>query len=266
MIRLRAALVLATLLLGVSAHAEKIRLVVWGLQSGKETAGLDAQIAAFEKDNPDIDVSNLAMGAGNMNPQKLMTAIVGGVPPDVINQDRFTVGDWASRDTFQPLNDFLAAETGPDAIKRENFYEAAWNEAEYNGKTYAIPSGIDDRMLLYNKKLFKEAGLDPNKPPRTWEELKEYAVKLTKKNDDGTFARIGFIPNYGNSRFYLYSWQNGGEFMSPDGRLCTLFSPENAQALGYMKDVYDALVATRQSISFRLAFSPTSRTHSSPAR
>jgi multiple sugar transport system permease protein len=40
------------------------------------------------------------MGAGDMNPQKLMTSIVGGVPPDVIAQDRFTVGDWASRDTF----------------------------------------------------------------------------------------------------------------------------------------------------------------------
>ena len=74
---------------------------MWGLQSGKETKALDAQVAEFEKRNPDIDVSLLSMGAGSMNPQKLMTAIVGGVPPDVINQDRFTIGDWASRDTFR---------------------------------------------------------------------------------------------------------------------------------------------------------------------
>ncbi len=242
MIYSRTALLLAVVLLfSLSARAEKIRLVVWGLQSGKETAGLDAQIAAFEKDNPDIDVSNLAMGAGNMNPQKLMTAIVGGVPPDVISQDRFTVGDWASRDTFLPLDDFLARESGPESVQRANFYDAAWKEAEYKGKVYAIPSGIDDRMLLYNKKLFRDAGLDPSKPPRTWEELKAYSVKLTQKNPDKTFARIGFIPNFGNSWFYLYSWQNGGDFLSPDGRSCTLKTPENTAALGYMKEVYDAL-------------------------
>lgn len=224
-----------------SARQKKIRLVVWGLQSGKETAGLDAQIAEFERRNPDIDVSNLAMGAGNMNPQKLMTSIVGGAPPDVINQDRFTIGDWASRGTFMPLDDFLAAERGPNAIKADNYYPAAWNEALYEGKVYAIPTGIDDRMLLYNKAIFREAGLDPEKPPRTWEELREYAKKLTKINPDGTYARIGFIPNYGNSWFYIYSWQNGGEFMSKDGRRCTLDDPINVAALQYMADVYKDL-------------------------
>ena len=203
------ALALASLLpCAALAAPDRIKLVVWGLQSGKETAGLDAQIADFERRNPDIDVSNLAMGAGNMNPQKLMTSIVGGVPPDVINQDRFTVGDWASRGTFLPLDGFLKAESGADAIKSENYYPAAWKEAVYQDKVYAIPSGIDDRMLMYNRKAFVEAGLDPDKPPKTWEELAEYAVKLTKKNPDGTLARIGFIPTFGNSWFYLDSWQN----------------------------------------------------------
>jgi multiple sugar transport system permease protein len=227
------------------AHAgdkdERVRLVVWGLQSGKETAGLDAQIAEFERRNPDIKVVAMSMGAGAMNPQKLMTSIVGGVPPDVIHQDRFTVGDWASRDTFMSLDDFLAKETGNDAIRAENFYEAAWKEAVYKGKVYAIPTGIDDRLLFYNKAIFREVGLDPEKPPRSWDELLEYAKKLTKTNPDGTFERVGFIPNYGNSWFYLYSWQNGGEFMSEDGRTCTLNTPENIGALQYMVDSYDAL-------------------------
>ncbi|MDQ3815221.1 MAG: extracellular solute-binding protein, partial [Armatimonadota bacterium] len=217
-------------------------LVVWGLQSGKETAGLDAQVAEFEKRNPDIDVSLLSMGAGGMNPQKLMTAIVGGVAPDVINQDRFTIGDWASRDTFQPLDDFLLLEkSAKNPLRAEDFYPAAWKEAAYQGKVYAIPTGIDDRMLFYNRKLFREVGLDPNRPPQTWEELMAYAKKLTKYNRDGTFQRIGFIPNYGNSWLYLYSWQNGGEFMSDDGRSCTLDNPHTLGALQYMTRVYDAL-------------------------
>ena len=66
------------------ADAPREKLIVWGLQPGKETAGLDAAVRVFEQRNPDMKVSLLSMGAGAMNPQKLMTSIVGGVPPDVI--------------------------------------------------------------------------------------------------------------------------------------------------------------------------------------
>ena len=232
----------------------KTKLVVWGLEVGKESAGLVAQIAEFEKLNPDIHVSVLSMGAGSMNPQKLMTSIVGGVPPDVINQDRFTVGDWASRGTFRAVDDFLAKESGPDAVRRADFYPAAWNEAVYKGKSYAIPTGIDDRMLLYSKDAFREVGLDPEKPPRTWEELQDAAKKLTTLNADGTYKRIGFIPNYGNSWLYLYSWQNGGEFLSPDTRTCTLANPRTVGALQYMVGLYDALGGNDKISIFQSSF------------
>ncbi len=242
----RIVLLFAALSLWLTGSAQaaprRTKLVVWGLQSGRETAGLDAQVAEFERRNPDVDVSLLSMGAGAMNPQKLMTSIVGGVPPDVIHQDRFTIGDWASRGTFQPLDRFLRAqEDDPGAIREGNYYPAAWKEAVYQGKVYAIPTGIDGRLLFYNRDIFREAGLDPDRPPRTWDELKDYAKRLTRLNPDGTYQRIGFIPNYGNSWLYLYSWQNGGEFLSPDGRTCTLDNPHTVRALQYMTDVYDAL-------------------------
>lgn len=234
------------------AHA-KTKLIVWGLQSGKETKALDAQVAEFQKRNPDIEVSLLSMGAGSMNPQKLMTAIVGGKPPDVINQDRFTIGDWASRDTFRALDDFLAQDKNdPNGIHAADYYPAAWKEAEYKGRVYAIPSGIDDRMLYYNRKLFREVGI--KEPPQTWEELLEDAKKLTKKRADNTYERIGFIPNYGNSWLYLYSWQNGGEFMSPDGRKCTLNNKNSIDALTYMVKVYDELGGYNKVNIFQSSF------------
>ncbi len=228
---------------GVTEPGGKVKLIVWGLASGKETAGPDAQVAEFERRNPDIEVSRLSMGAGDMNPQKLMTSVVGGVAPDVINQDRFTVGDWASRDTFTPLDTFINAQAknDPMAIRQANYYPATWQEAVYKGRPYAIPTGVDDRLLFYNRQAFREVGLDPNHPPRTWEELQDYAKKLTQLNKDGSYKRIGFIPNYGNSWLYLYSWQNGGEFMSPDGRTCTLNNKYSVDALKYMVSVYDAL-------------------------
>lgn len=255
-----AILALPLTLIGCASHKtapKTTKLVVWGLEYGEESKGLEARVHEFERRHPEIKVSVLSMGAGQMNPQKLMTAIVGKVPPDVINQDRFTIGDWASRGSFQPLDKFLANENhkvDPQAIRRENYYNACWQEAVYNGHVYAIPSTTDDRALFYNRALFREKGLDPDKPPRTWEELKADAQKLTEMAPDGSFRRIGFIPNFGNSWLYLYSWQNGGEFMSPDGKRCTLNNPYSVAALQYMVDIYDALGGVTKIDAFASGF------------
>lgn len=238
-----------------SAGPKKTKLVVWGIQVAEDAAGQRAQIAEFEKRNPNVKVSVLSMGAGGMNPQKLMTAIVGKTPPDLINQDRFTIGDWASRDTFMDLSPLIERDRNkPDGVRPEDYYEPCWKEATYKGKVYAIPNSTDDRFLFYNKTLFREAGLDPDNPPRTWEELLEYAKKLTKKDKYGAIKQIGFIPNWGNSWLYLYSWQNGGEFMSPDGRTCTMDNKQSVDALAYMVSIYDALGGAQKVDQFQSGF------------
>jgi multiple sugar transport system permease protein len=234
---------LALLTLLTSPVLAKTKLVVWGMESGEETKGQDAMIAAFEQRNPDIDVVSLSMGAGSMNPQKLMTAIVGGVPPDLVLQDRFSVGDWASRGTFRPLDDLIAGDAKRKdefAVHKSNYVPAAWNEATYHGKQYAIPWGIDIRPLYYNRAMFRKAGLDPDKPPQTWDELIADAKKLTVHSPSG-YQSIGFIPAYKQGWLYLWSWQEDGEFMSPDGRTCTMANPQTEKALKTIVDWYDQL-------------------------
>jgi len=255
-----ALLVIVALVLGIALYKSaarpkdtRTRIVVWGLASGEETQGLDKAVALFEKANPDIKVIRLNMAAGGMDPQKLMTSIAGGVPPDVIYQDRFTIGDWASRGAFRPLDDLIER----DGINPADFYPACWKEASYKGKVYAIPYSTDDRALYWNKTVFKKAGLDPERPPRTWSELEDYAKKLTKLSPDGdSFETIGFIPNYGNSWLYLYGWQNGGVFMSPDGRRCTLTDPRIVGALEWMVKVYDELGGAEKVMAFQSGFQP----------
>lgn len=225
------------------AFAEPVRLTVWGTLTGDDAIPQQAMIDAFQKRHPGIRIDALSMGAGNMNPQKLMTAIVGRVPPDVIIQDRFTIGDWASRGAFRPLDDLLAADarrTDPQAIHKSNYVPATWQEAVYQGHVYAIPYDTDDRVLYYNKTLFQQAGLDPNRPPQTWDELIYDAKKLTVHTPSG-YQRIGFIPGFGQGWLYLWSWQNDGEAMSADGRRCTLANPETTQALATMVSWYDQL-------------------------
>lgn len=214
-------------------------LTMWGpeLEKSLNTMGFDREVAVFEQ-RYHCKVKRLSMGAGGMDPQKLSTAIAGGVPPDLVRQDRFTVGDWASRGAFQVLDDLIKRDRKlKDGIRENEFYPATWQEAVFRGHVFAIPDSTDDRALFYNKSMFRAAGLDPNKPPRTWEDLKRLAPLLTKNDSDGNITQIGFIPNYGNVWLYMYSWQAGGEFLSKDGRTCTLANPYTTEALQFYVDM-----------------------------
>ena len=135
---------------------------------------------------------------------------------------QFTVGSWAIRDAFLPLDKYIER----DGIKAEDYYKACWDEVVYEGKVYGLPWNTDARALYYNKDIFAAEGLDH--PPRDWDELYEYAKKLTNYNKDkGYYERIGFAPQYGNSWLYLYGWLNGGKFMIDNGRTCNLADPRS---------------------------------------
>jgi multiple sugar transport system substrate-binding protein len=93
------------------------------------------------------------------------------------------------------------------------------------------------------------------------------AVAMTERDARGTIQTIGFIPNFGNSWLYLYGWQAGGEFMSADGRTCTLNSPEIVRALEFMTRIYDRLGgASRTSTPSKARSRATPSTPSSSAR
>jgi multiple sugar transport system permease protein len=237
-------------------------LTIWGINLGPNNKGDEAVIREFQKLHPEYHVKVLNLGAGGMNPQKLMTAIVGNVAPDVILQDRFTISDWASRGAFRPLDDLIARDQkDPLCPHKEQYYPAPWAEAMYGGKLYGIPFAADDRILYYSKAIFARhaqdliaAGCDPNRPPRTWSELLKYAKAITERNPDGSLKEAGFLPNFGNSWLYLYSFQTDASFISPDGRTCTLDSPEAEEALDFMVRGYDQLGGYEATEKFHSGF------------
>jgi len=197
------------------------------------------------------------------DPTRFLVSVAGGMPPDVIRFDRFAVTEWAGRNAFAPLDGYLAqdaAEKRADSIEPGNFYKTCWEEVTYrdpvSGRSgvYGIPESLDSRAFLYNKDLLKQAGFvdaqGEAKPPQTWEELEKMAVKLTEHDEDGRITRLGFAPNVGNAWLYIYGWMNGGEFMSADGRTCTLNDPRNVGALEWMTKMYSAVGGAQQVNAF----------------
>ncbi|MBM4030399.1 MAG: extracellular solute-binding protein [Planctomycetes bacterium] len=233
----------------------------WTLGAGDQDV-----IQEFERRNPGLKVVAGLSAARNMveDPQRLLCAIVGGDPPDLVIFDRYAVAEWAARGAFMPLDAFIARDRAlPDGIKPEDYFPACWDEASWEGSVYAIPTGTDNRALYYNKDLLAAAGFKDARgearPPRTWDELEDYAVKLSEFVRDGdgkitSIRRIGFIPNYGNAWFYFYSWLNDGALLSPDGRTCTLASPENAEAMSYVVRLYDKLGGAPDVNAFQTSF------------
>lgn len=185
----------------------------------------------FNREHPRIHVDILDVPQIE---QKMLTAIVGKVPPDAAIFDRFRIAGYADRGAFMGLDELV---TGT-SIRREDFFEAPWDENIYEGKLYGIPFNTDVRVLYYNKKLFREAGLDPERPPRTWAELREYSRILTRRDARGELTQVGFVPyiNFGNTWLYLYAWQKGATLMSDDGTRAELDDPRIVEALTWLRD------------------------------
>ncbi|MBS1723806.1 MAG: extracellular solute-binding protein [Armatimonadetes bacterium] len=243
--------------------SQVVHLLVWGVNLGPNDKGQTDVFREFERRNPGIKVDTLMMGSGGMNPQKLMTAIVGDVPPDVVYQDRFTLADWASRGAFRQLDDLIERDkkTDPLTPTPDQYFAATWEEATYEGKVYGVPWMADDRILVWNKDAFRarraelvKAGLDPDRPPRTWSEVLAYSKALTEFNADGTLKRAGFIPNFGNAWFYMFAAQNEARLMSRDGRTCTLDNPESAEAMEFMAACYKILGGIENADRYQSTF------------
>ena len=239
----------------VLAEEEKIEITIWGIDPTGVGDGNAEMIAALQAAFPQYEIKCEAMPAsGGYDTQdlsKLTAAVAAGDPPDIAVLNAPFIMEVASRGMLEPINAYIE-DLGIDL--RETFYEYTIDEMTFQGDIWGLPSDTDCRILYYNKDMFEEAGLDPEAPPTTWDQLLEYAEKLTKYDENGNYEQIGFIPNYGNSWLYLYAIQNGGSFVSEDGRTITLNAPENVEALEFMVEGYDLLGGAEKVNAYSSSF------------
>jgi ABC-type sugar transport system permease subunit/ABC-type glycerol-3-phosphate transport system substrate-binding protein len=205
--------------------------------------------------------------------QRLLSAIAGGVPPDLVFFDRLGIGEWASKHALEDLTPYIEQQdpADPHRIDLGDYFPWAVEEASYRApgatdqpRLYGVPTTADIRLLYSNLDVLRREGLVDERgeprPPTTWGELRKAATKLSRYRIPGErtsgLVRLGFAPNYGESFLYLYAFQAGGEMMSPDRLRVTMDSPPVARALGFMTDVYDDLGGVVQADSFQEAYRP----------
>ena len=124
-----------------------------------------------------------------------------------------------------------------------------------DGATLCLPWSCDVDALFWNKDLFAAAGLDPERPPRTMEELVEYASRLTIRDETGELGQVGFIPDFPRSHADLYVRMFGGAFHSEGGAELTVNSQPVIDGMNWQRQFYD-IYAPEDLTDFVSSFTP----------
>ncbi|MFI6818880.1 extracellular solute-binding protein [Nonomuraea sp. NPDC050328] len=165
-----------------------------------------------------VDVRLLYLPVGQLD-AKLLTAFTGGTPPDV-----FKIGHWsfpahAKKNRLAPID--------TKALPLQAYEPGTTTPLTYQDVPYGVPIDFNPCLLYYRKDRFEQAGLDPDRPPATWEEVADYSARLTSADR----RRVGLQWLYGDPQWALMMLTalikgKGGELGG---------NPALVEALTYMK-------------------------------
>jgi multiple sugar transport system substrate-binding protein len=207
--------------------------VIWWTPNWGQARAIEL-VRRFEAANPGVRVRIEATVPDGL-PTRIQTALRSGSPPDVIDAQHGWVVPYAQAGLLQPLDEALEA--------RDDYASGALDYDTWDGKLWGLPYRIETHAVLYNKGLFREAGLDPDRPPETWDELVATASRLTKTRPDGR-KQYGYSitggGEVGNTLFRSLPliWMNGGDILSADLTTATVNAPAAVEAVTFYTDMY----------------------------
>ncbi len=188
-------------------------------------------ISRFEEENPDIHVENQLQPWDN-RAQRAATAIASRNPPSLIMVTRIEAQKFAHEGLIVPIDPYIEAN---DIDVYEIFYPSEINNCKWADQfwSYPLPTGGGATCIwFYNKNVFRDAGLDPEKPPQTWQEVEE-VIKATTVIEDGVIQKIG-LAAVNNYHFPAWLYCNNGKYYSDDSKQLLFNQPEGVETLEWM--------------------------------
>jgi len=232
------ALLAALSLAATAVRAQEISFYYPVAVGGPITKIIDGLAAGFEKENPGIKVKPIYSGTYQESIVKALTANKAGEPPVLsvlLSTDMYSLID---EDAIMPWDELIKADA--DRAWLKSFFPGFMENSQTGGKTWGVPFQRSTIVLYWNKELFKEAGLDPNRAPASWTEMVEFAKKLTHKDGSGNVAQWGVqVPSSGFPYwlFQGFTTQNNVLLMSKDGTRTFYDNPAVIEALQFWVDL-----------------------------
>ena len=208
----------------------------WSAFTGDSQVWDQSRVDAFNELYKDkgikCNVQFVPDGAG-INNGKLLSAIAGGQAPDLIICDNATAAySYAANGSFEKLQPYLDEVN----LNVDNFFEGCKDVIYYKDEAYLIPQDTNVMMLYYNPDIAKEAGLDPENPPKTLDELDQWAEAMTVQEEDGSYSRFGLIPwlDLKDDAFTL-PWFFGADVYDAETEKLNLTSPEVVACMEWLQ-------------------------------
>lgn len=232
---------------GTTAQQGKVTVEWWGhWASAIRRPTVDKIVAGFNNTSKTAQV-NYTFVPFDQIITKTLAQVAAGDPPCVV---ALSGAELKIRASKNQLTDMSAL--GAESIK-DRFIESAWSVGTYNGKQYGLPWALDTQMLFWRKADFREAGLDPNKAPRTWAELEQYAAKLTKR-EGNNLQRVGFHPALGTGGLQMWAQNAGADLFDAKNETAIVNSPTVVRTLQWMADWSKKYGGNPTFNSFRAGF------------
>jgi sn-glycerol 3-phosphate transport system substrate-binding protein len=205
---------------------------------GKAANTIDSLTSDYVSQTPGVKIDAVYAGSYQDTITKVLTAVKGGNPPQlsvILSVDMFTL---IEEEAIVSIEELFT--TNEERTWLEGFYPAFMENSQTGGKTYGVPFQRSTPVLYWNKEAFKEAGLDPDTPPATWDEMVSFGKKLTKTDATGNVSQWGVrIPSSGFP-YWLFqglTTQNDAFVMNSDGNETYFDDPAVIEALQYLVDL-----------------------------
>ncbi|GIF09335.1 ABC transporter substrate-binding protein [Actinoplanes siamensis] len=197
-------------------------------------ANWNADVAAFEKDNPDITIKSVSVGTQCNNPPDFTARLAGGTTTDVFYGYMTDLQRVLDSGQAMDITPFLTDENVPTWKDVDPALKQVFTEG---GKTYALPVKNYSMGLVYNKVLFAKAGLDPANPPKTWAEVRAAAKKIAAADKSAAGYAEYSAGNTGGWHFTAEIYSQGGQVLSADGKRADFNNAQGKQVLQNLKDM-----------------------------
>jgi sn-glycerol 3-phosphate transport system substrate-binding protein len=205
---------------------------------GPITKIIDGMAADFEKANPDAKIKAIYTGTYQESITKALTALKSGEPPNLavlLSTDMFTLVD---EDAVLPWDQL--ATSSADKAWLDGFYPGFMANSQTGGKIWGIPFQRSTIVQYWSKAAFKEAGLDPERPPTSWAEMVDLGQKLTKRDANGNVTQWGLqIPTSGFPYwlFQALTTENDAILANEAGNKVDFANPAVVEALQFLVDL-----------------------------
>lgn len=211
---------------------KKVTITYWQHSSPARDKMIQDLAKEFMEKNKNITIKTEFIPEDSYS-TKLISSLATDAAPDVMQVESGMIPRLAKSGSIQPLDEKVLS---TDKVASE-FIPATVDGLKYNGKYYGLPTDTQTIVLYWNKDLAKSAGLDAENGPKTWDELRDWAKKLTK-TEGGKMSQSGWGEKGYNPEVQALVNQYGGKMVDENGKYVFADDAKAVEAIQFMVDVY----------------------------